>query len=79
MTDGTQRPAGLLTRSAVARYVERPAIGYATRPSLAICGNKLVFDLLMLILLIAAFSGAAAYVLVCLDLTRNGQPPERAK
>jgi hypothetical protein len=36
-----------------------------------------VFDLLMLILLLAAFAGAAVYVLVCLELTRPTQPPER--
>jgi hypothetical protein len=39
--------------------------------------DKLLFDLLMLILLLAAFAGAALYVLVCLDLTRTAQPPRR--
>jgi hypothetical protein len=34
-------------------------------------------DLLMLILLLAAFAGAALYVRVCRDLTRPAQPPER--
>jgi hypothetical protein len=36
-----------------------------------------MFDLLMLVLLLAAFAGAAAYVRVCLDLSRPAQPPER--
>jgi hypothetical protein len=36
-----------------------------------------MFDLLMLVLLLAAFAGAAAYIRVCLDLTRPPQPPER--
>jgi hypothetical protein len=36
-----------------------------------------VSDLLMLILLLAAFAAAALYVRVCLDLTRPAQPPER--
>jgi hypothetical protein len=39
--------------------------------------EKHVLDLLMLILLLFAFAGAALYVLVCLDLTRPTQPPER--
>ena len=33
-------------------------------------------DLLMLVLLFAAFAAAAAYVRVCLDLTRPPQPPQ---
>ncbi len=36
-----------------------------------------MFDLLMLILLLAGFAGAAAYIRVCLDLTRQVQPVER--
>jgi hypothetical protein len=35
-----------------------------------------MFDLLMLILLLAAFAGAGVYILVCLNLTRHTQPPE---
>jgi hypothetical protein len=34
-------------------------------------------DLLMMVLLLAAFAGAALYVRVCLDLTRPAQPPGR--
>jgi hypothetical protein len=47
-------------------------------PTIDAChnGDKLVLDLLILILLLAAFSGAAVYILVCLDLTRHIQPPE---
>jgi hypothetical protein len=36
-----------------------------------------MFDFLMLILLLAAFGGAALYVRVCLDVTRPAQPPRR--
>jgi hypothetical protein len=36
-----------------------------------------VFDLLMLILLLAAFAGAALYVLICLEMTRPTQQPQR--
>lgn len=38
-------------------------------------GDKLVFDLLMLLLVLAAFAGAALYVRACLDLTHPAQPP----
>jgi hypothetical protein len=34
-------------------------------------------DLLMVILSLAAFAGAALYVRTCLDLTRPAQPPQR--
>jgi hypothetical protein len=34
-------------------------------------------DLLMVMLLLAAFAGASLYVRACLDLTRPAQPPER--
>jgi hypothetical protein len=36
-----------------------------------------VFDLMLLILMLAAFAGATLYVRACLDLTRPAQPPER--
>jgi hypothetical protein len=36
-----------------------------------------VLDLLMLIVLLAAFAAAAAYIRACLDLTRQAQPPHR--
>jgi hypothetical protein len=34
-------------------------------------------DLLLMLLLLAAFAGASLYVRACLDLTRPAQPPER--
>jgi hypothetical protein len=36
-----------------------------------------VLDLLMLVLLLAAFAAAALYIRACLDLTRSAQPPQR--
>jgi hypothetical protein len=35
-------------------------------------------DLLMIVLLLAAFAAAERYVRACLDLSRPAQPPERA-
>jgi len=40
-------------------------------------GNRLMLDVLMLVLLLAAFAGAALYVRACLDLARPAQPPRR--
>jgi hypothetical protein len=40
-------------------------------------GDKLVLDVLMLILLLAAFAGAALYVRACLDLAHPARPPGR--
>jgi hypothetical protein len=34
-------------------------------------------DLVAIALVLAAFAGAAAYVHVCIDLTRPSPPPER--
>jgi hypothetical protein len=36
-----------------------------------------MLDVLMLVLLLAAFAGAALYVRACLDLAHPAQPPER--
>jgi hypothetical protein len=36
-----------------------------------------MLDVLMLILLLVAFAGAALYVRACLDLARPAQPPGR--
>jgi hypothetical protein len=38
-------------------------------------GDKLVLDVVLLILLFAAFAGAALYVRACLDLAHPAQPP----
>jgi hypothetical protein len=53
---------------------DRLRIDHSAGTSLTIVGY--LFDLLMLILLLVAFAGAAVYILVCLDLTRPTQPPE---
>jgi hypothetical protein len=36
-----------------------------------------MYDVVMLALVLAAFAGAAAYVLACAELTRPPQPPKR--
>jgi hypothetical protein len=36
-----------------------------------------MLDVLMLILLLAAFAGAALYIRACLDLAHPAQPPGR--
>jgi hypothetical protein len=37
-----------------------------------------VIDLLMLALLVAAFTGAAGYIRACADLTQASAPPDQA-